>query len=255
MKTRSSRPLSFGPWWLQPVLTGGSLAVFVLYSTWAVFRVGDYHLLPYISPLYTPCLAVSCSEAANYPLVGDWWRLSPALLVAWIPVGFRVTCYYYRKAYYRSFFWDPPACSGKAQQREPRSPQSYRGEKGYFVVNNVHRYFWIAGILVAVVLTYDAIEAFDFPGGWGVGLGSLIFVFNAVAFWLWALGCHSWRHIVAGRLNNFARHPVRYHLWSWVSALNRRHGLFAWVSLPAVVFTDVYVRLAASGAITDPRFF
>ena len=54
MKTRSSRPLSFGPWWLQPVLTGGSLAVFVLYSTWAVFRVGDYHLLPYISPLYTP---------------------------------------------------------------------------------------------------------------------------------------------------------------------------------------------------------
>lgn len=255
MKTRSSRPFSFGPWWLQPVLTGASLAAFILYSTWAVFQLSGYHAPPYISPLYTPCLAVTCGEAANYPLIGEWWRLSPALLVAWVPVGFRVTCYYYRKAYYRSFFWDPPACPGAAQRREPRKPHSYRGEKGLFVLNNVHRYFWMAGVLVALVLTYDAVKAFDFPGGWGVGLGSLVFVFNAVAFWLWALGCHSCRHIVAGRLNNFTKHPVRYRLWTGVSALNLRHGLFAWISLPAVVFTDVYVRLVASGIVTDPRFF
>ena len=30
---------------------------------------------------------------------------------------------------------------------------------------------------------------------------------------------------------------------------------FAWVSLGSVLFTDLYIRLVASGAFTDPRFF
>ena len=41
------------------------------------------------------------------------------ILVAWVPLGFRGTCYYYRKAYYRAFFWDPPACAIE----EPRIAQ------------------------------------------------------------------------------------------------------------------------------------
>ena len=35
---------------------------------------------------------------------------NPALLVLPFPLTFRLTCYYYRKAYYRAFFWSPPAC-------------------------------------------------------------------------------------------------------------------------------------------------
>lgn len=255
MELRLPRSFRSGSWWSGPLLTGVSLAVFVLYSAWAVFQTGGYHVDPYVSPLYTPCLAVSCGEAMHWPLFGEWWRLSPALIVAWVPVGFRASCYYYRKVYYRAFFLDPPNCSEEAQRHEPRRAGNYRGERGLFVLQNVHRYFWMAGVLVALMLTWDAIEAFRFTNGWGVGLGSLIFAFNAGAFWLWALGCHSCRHIVGGRLKHFSKHPVRYRLWTWVSKLNARHGTFAWISLPAVIATDLYVRLIAWGALTDPRFF
>jgi hypothetical protein len=93
--------------------------------------------------------------------LGGWWTLSPALLVAGFPVAFRATCYYYRKAYYRAFFLDPPNCSEAAQSWEPRK-EGYRGERALFVVNNLHRYFWYAGVLIAVMLTYDTVVAFRF---------------------------------------------------------------------------------------------
>lgn len=186
--------------------------------------------------------------------MGGSWTLSPALLVAGFPVAFRATCYYYRKAYYRAFFLDPPNCSEAAQRREPRG-ENYRGERALFVVNNLHRYFWYAGILVAVMLTYDTVVAFRFPDGWGVGAGSLIFLVNAAAFWLYSLSCHSCRHAVGGRLKHFKGHPFRYRSYTLVSRLNRHHPALAWISLPAVVFTDLYVRLVASGGVTDLRFF
>jgi hypothetical protein len=108
-----------------------------------------------------------------------------------------------------------------------------------------------------VVLTYDAVLAFrDHEGRWGhMGLGTLILLANAALLWLYSLSCHSCRHIVGGRLNNFSRHPVRYRFWTLVSKLNARHMQFAWVSLFGVALTDLYVRLLATGTITDLRFF
>ena len=44
-------------------------------------------------------------------------------------------------------------------------------------------------------------------------------------------------------------------MWTQVSKLNTRHMQFAWISLFWVLLTDLYIRLVASGAITDPRFF
>jgi hypothetical protein len=44
-------------------------------------------------------------------------------------------------------------------------------------------------------------------------------------------------------------------MWRKVSALNARHMLLAWISLFTVALADLYVRLVASGAITDLRFF
>jgi hypothetical protein len=35
--------------------------------------------------------------------------------------------------------------------------------------------------------------------------------------------------------------------------LNERHALFAWISLFGVALADLYVRLVASGIISDPR--
>ena len=34
-----------------------------------------------------------------------------AMLILWAPGGFRVTCYYYRGAYYKAFWADPPSCT------------------------------------------------------------------------------------------------------------------------------------------------
>jgi hypothetical protein len=72
---------------------------------------------------------------------------------------------------------------------------------------------------------------------------------------VYSLSCHSCRHIVGGRLNHFSRHPLRYRAWTWVSKLNAHHMRWAWLSLFWVAFSDLYVSLVASGAITDLRFF
>jgi hypothetical protein len=60
---------------------------------------------------------------------------------------------------------------------------------------------------------------------------------------------------MGGRLNHFSKHPVRYRLWTWISKLNGSHMKYAWVSLFGVALTDYYVRLLATGAFSDPRFF
>ena len=44
-------------------------------------------------------------------LIGSWWNLSPAILIVGSPLAFRLTCYYYRRSYYRGFFLSPPACA------------------------------------------------------------------------------------------------------------------------------------------------
>ena len=59
-----------------------------------------------------------------------------------------MSCYYYRKAYYRSFWLSPPAC-GVA---EPHG--KYSGETRLpLILNNVHRYFFYAAVLVALILS------------------------------------------------------------------------------------------------------
>jgi hypothetical protein len=163
-----------------------------------------------------------------------------------------MTCYYYRKAYYRSFWLSPPACAVAEPHRR------YTGETRLPLIGqNVHRYFLYAALIINVILFYDAVLAFrDETGAWGhMGLGTLILLANAVLLFLYSLSCHSCRHIVGGRINNFSRHPLRYKAWGLVSQLNGRHMQLAWASLLSVAFADFYVFLLATGTITDLRFF
>ena len=64
---------------------------------------------------------------------------------------------------------------------------------------------------------------FTVPMPTRIGLGSLIMLANVVLLWCYTLGCHSCRHITAGRLKNFSSHPVRYWMWTKFSWLNARH--------------------------------
>jgi hypothetical protein len=260
----SERTLRQDRWWLQPVISGAVLFAFIVYSTWAALQNSNYYADHLLSPFYSPCVASVCEHAragnhilhaTSVGIVGTWWPITPAILVLIFPLGFRMTCYYYRRSYYRAFWQSPPACAVAEPHRR------YTGETRFpLIMQNVHRYFFYAGILLNMILTYDAVEAFrsisNPQGTWGhAGFGTLMLVINAILLWLYSVSCHSCRHIVGGRLRHFSKHPVRYWTWGVVSKLNQRHMQFAWISLVWVGLTDLYVRLVASGWVADPRFF
>ena len=134
------------PWWLSPSAVFLGLSAFLVYSTWAAWQGNYYTFGPYISPFYSPEL-FGCSPHALFGPKPAWYpsflRFSPALLILWIPGLFRLTCYYYRGAYYKSFWADPPACAVS----EPR--KSYLGERSFpLILQNFHRYFLRLSYLV-----------------------------------------------------------------------------------------------------------
>ena len=233
-------------WWLPPLATGLGLAVFGLYA-FVVALLGDHYRYTgggadYLSPFYSPDLA---GWGIDVPF-------SSAFLVIWVPLAFRATCYYYRKAYYRAYFMAPPACA----VRSPRRGR-YRGEAALpLVLMNAHRYLLFLATVVLGFLWYDAVRAFFFDGSFGVGAGSLVLLANAVLLSLFTFGCNSVRHLVGGRLDCFtcsARARARHRLWRGAGVLNGRHMEWAWISLIWVALTDLYVRLAAAGVFDDPR--
>jgi len=239
-------------WWLQPLITFTVLVLFIIYSTIRAFMGSHYFRDPYISPFYSPCLASGCGPAPHLSIFPSNAFFTPAIYILIFPLGFRLTCYYYRKAYYRSFWLSPPACA----VAEPHS--RYTGETRFpLIFQNVHRYFFYAGLVFNLILTYDAVLSFrDASGAWGhMGLGTLVLLINAGLLWLYSLSCHSCRHIVGGRLNHFSRHPLRYRFWTVVSRLNTNHMKFAWASLFSVAFADFYVFMVATNTFSDLRFF
>jgi hypothetical protein len=252
------RTLRTDRWWLQPLITVAVLISFIIYATIRAFENKYYFVEPLVSPFYSPCLSTQCVEGSS--LIGQPFGrivifgmvLSPALLILIFPLGFRMTCYYYRKAYYRAFWMSPPACA----VAEPHT--KYTGEtRAPLILQNAHRWFFYAGLVFNVLLTVDAILAFRNPeGAWGhMSVGTLVLLTNATLLWLYSMSCHTCRHTVGGRLKHFSKHPVRYKFWSWVSVLNHYHPTFAWISLFGVALSDVYVRAVASGAITNFQFF
>ncbi len=252
------RTLRTDKWWIQPLITVAVFVSFIIYATFRAFEKKHYFAEPLISPFYSPCLSTACVEGSTHfgTPIGSitifGFLISPALFILIFPLGFRLTCYYYRKAYYRSFWMSPPACA----VAEPH--QKYTGEtRAPLILQNAHRWFFYAGLVLNVILTYDAIIAFKNPEGeWGhMSIGTLVLVANATFLWLYSASCHTCRHTIGGRLRHFSKHPYRYKAWTIVSKLNHYHPNFAWVSLIGVAFADFYVRMVASGTITDWYFF
>lgn len=195
-------------WWVQPLLVFLGYLSFIVYATWAGLQ-GNHYLCTtacggadYLSPMYSPLLLTARP---------DWWPaivpFSAAMLILWAPGGFRFTCYYYRGAYYKAFWADPPSCA----VGEPRS--SYWGEKKFpLILQNIHRYFLYIAILFVFILSYDGIRALFFtaPDGskhLGLGVGTIVLIANPILLGLYTFGCHSFRHLVGGRKTSFRLPP------------------------------------------------
>src|SRR5687768_9226942 len=143
-------------WWATPLTVFVVLSAFVVYSTWAALQGVHYEFGPYLSPFYSPLL-FGDSEHAWFGRAPAWLPLSPALLILWAPGGFRLTCYYYRGAYYKAFWADPPSCT----VGEPR--KSYLGERSFpLILQNVHRYFLYLALAFLIILAYDVWKALWF---------------------------------------------------------------------------------------------
>jgi hypothetical protein len=267
-------------WWTHPLTVFIGLSLFVLYATARVL----YPLLvpeapgietgALLSPFFSPLL-FAIDPASHHAVFGafpdGWprWLRSPAVLILWAPLGLRVTCYYYRKAYYRAFFQDPTACAVS----EPR--EDYEGETGLLIFQNLHRYFLYLGLLFIVFLSFDAFRAlfWNAPAGapfWQgdieLHVGTIVLGLNAFLLAGYTLGCHSLRYLVGGNMRCFScpNNPAndaradggrevssRYGLWQAVTKLNRNHPTWAWFSLFWVAFADFYVWMVSIGVWQD----
>src|SRR6266571_3352532 len=258
-------PRSFGQtmrvdaWWSQPLLIFFGLATFIVYSTWAAFQGNHYYSCPYLSPFYSPEI-FGASPHRWFGPKPAWWPgwmpFSPALLVLWAPGLFRLTCYYYRGAYYKAFWADPPSCT----VGEPR--QRYLGEHSFpLILQNVHRYFLYLALVFLGFLAHDVWRALWFvdprtgQDTFGLGVGTLVLAVNVVLLSGYTLGCHSLRHLIGGRRDRLSGAPTRQCAYQCASCLNRRHMLWAWMSLTSVMFADLYVRMVSMGVWHDVRFF
>lgn len=261
----SARTLRTDTWWVQPLITVLVLTGFIAYATYRTFE-NNYFLTQIewvggqwletakwksgevgylLSPFYSPLFLV------------DWrifgFHVSPALLILPFPLSFRLTCYYYRKAYYRSFFLQPPACAVQGSTKK-----TYRGEQVFpFIVQNFHRYAFYAAFIFIFILSYDVVLSMKYVDGWGLSVGTLVLAVNVFLLAGYTFGCHSFRHLIGGGVDCYScalANRTRHGLWKKVSFLNDRHALWAWTSLFGVALADFYVRLVASGVINDYVF-
>jgi hypothetical protein len=229
-------------WWVENVPFIIVLGAFAIYTTWRALQGKYYWSAPYLSPFYSPLI-----DPEHH-----WWPFSPAILILGGPLGFRLTCYYYRKAYYRAFFQDPPACAVSE-----KGNKNYCGETAFpFILQNIHRYFFYIVCVILGFLWYDTIVAFRFPNGFGIGVGTVIMLINVILLTTYSLSCHSLRHLIGGKLDCFSCTnfgPSRHGTWRSLTKLNEHHMFWAWVSMISVGLTDLYIYLCASGVLKDIR--
>jgi len=242
-------------WIVYPIVQGLVFTICATYLTFSgvfwgpIFGPQYVQADGYLSPLFSPLLV--------FPNMPTW--LSPGLLILWIPIGFRATCYYYRKAYYRFYFADPPGCA----VGEPTIHRRFALENAFpFILQNLHRYLLYLAFIPLTFLWLDILPAFNIvPDAevadprFRIGAAGVLLLLNVILLTGYSLSCHSLRHLVGGRIDCFSctqARRVRYTLWQRLTDLNRNHMWWAWTSLITVTLADVYVRLLQAGVVTDP---
>jgi hypothetical protein len=227
-------------WSIKPGLVALGLTFFIIYATASsVFGIPyfgvDYQAAGYHSPFF----GIALGEG----VLPGWF--SPAILVLWIQVLFRGTCYYFRGAYYKAFFADPPACA----VGEPTVHRKYGMENRFpFILMNAHRFALYLAFIPLLVLWWDLVISMVHDGNLRLGVGVFLIAADAVLVSLYVFSCHSFRHLVGGGMDCFsctANTKRRHGIWQRVSSWNSYHGFFAWASLFSIILVDLYVRALA----------
>jgi hypothetical protein len=251
-------------WWVGPAVTATVFTAWLLYYFASAAQGQHYSAGPYVSPFYiTYVEPPSVTDTSpQYALWGWWpawwpWWMTPALIIGFLPGAFRITCYYYRRAYYRAYFGLPPACAVGTRKRAsilPFGDGTYNGETMLLLWQNAHRYTLYIAILMLPILYLDAFHGLRWEGRWGFGVGTIVLLVNAILLTAYTLGCHAWRHLIGGKLNCFScdgLSEARHTGWTWTTWLNQRHMLFAWSSLLWIAFSDIYIRAVSMGFLPD----
>ncbi len=176
------RPQRLDAWWVKPVITAAVLGAFVVYATWAALQNANYYAAPYLSPFYSPCLAPNCAHVRRCRSSAPGGICRRPSWCCGSRCGFRATCYYYRKAYYRSFFWSPPACA------VPDARPRYSRRDALPASAPEHPpLFLLPGGAPGAVPVVGCAAGVPLPDGFGIGLGTLILVANVALLSLYTL--------------------------------------------------------------------
>jgi hypothetical protein len=221
-------------WLAEWLLMASALTVFLTYAGWATFQGKDYIAGPYRSPFYPFDIKIG--------------NISPALFIFWIPVFFRLTCYYWRRVYYRSYLLDPITCAAEELRK------NYSGERKFpFILLNFHRYFVYLAIILLIFHWKETVSSFFYKGKFGVGIGNMLILLDSIFLTVYVFSCHALRHLLGGGNKRFCGWfaKLKYYLWKNISILNEKHGVWAWISLITVILADLYVRFLSQGLIYD----
>ena len=241
-------------WWSQPLAMGIALTLALLYTFWRLFLhdTGISYQLDgstVMSPIFSP-------NVLEWDLFGlsEWdhphW-VNAAILVLWIPFGFRGTCYYMRRVYYRTFFASPVACW--VDEPDINKKLGYRGEKGIFILNNLHRYFLYAAMIIIAIKWWDVTHTLTFESGqYGFSIGTLVMAIEAFLLTMYVTSCHALRHLAGGMLDRWTTgiSRLRGKIFGKLSITNRSHGFWFWTSLAFVFIGDLWVLAVNEGYFT-----
>jgi hypothetical protein len=252
-------------WWSQPLAMGIALTAALLYTFWRLFFYDAdisyaLHGSTVMSPIFSPnVLEWELFGLKNWAATDAPEWVNAAILVLWIPFGFRGTCYYMRRVYYRTFFASPTACW--VDEPDINRAIGYKGEKRLFIFNNLHRYFLYAAMVILLIKWWDVTHTMHFESnaynGYGVSIGTFVMAIEAFLLTMYVTSCHALRHLAGGMLDRWTTgiSRLRGKMFGKISVLNRSHGFWFWTSLAFVFLGDLWVLAVAEGRLNDMVLF
>ena len=242
-------------WWNEPFWMAFALPLPLVYTT---FRVTlwdgeiqyDNHRVT--SPIFSP------DVIHLFDLKTPNW-MNSALLILWIPFGFRGTCYYMRRVYHRVFFQNPTACVVSKPEINYRI--GYKGETGLFILNNIHRYMLYLAIIILSMKIFDVYHTMHFfngteTAGFGISVGTVVLAVESFLLLMYVGSCHAFRHLFGGSMNQWRGgiSGIMGGIYIKISNINVDHSFWFWTSLGMVFIGDLFVWAVAEGIISDPEY-